>query len=113
MIMPREPGRNNSPWWLEWLFVLAVIAIFLWAAGVIAAPIAEAVAGDGSVKVILTDEPCALSAIVNLGKRVTWAERGGVIEGCYGIGNGLVLCYFADRTVVAIPSSVFNRVSGT
>ena len=53
------------------------------------------------------DEPCALAAVVNLSQRVTWAQNGKIIEGCYADANGLTACYFADRTVVVIPSHFF------
>lgn len=63
-----------------------------------AAPIAKA--GDDNVVVTLTDEPCALPAVSN------------IHEGCYAVGRGLAMFYFADRTVVAIPVQAFQRVTG-
>lgn len=110
-MLPKTP-KSNSPWWAEWLFALALLAMMLAATGIVrAAPIAEA--GGNGVKVMLYDEPCALAAVVNLAKRGTWTQAGTVIEGCWAVSNGLVLCYWADRTIIAIPSSVFTRVSGT
>ena len=75
-----------------------------------AAPLVSA-SQDGKV-VTLTDEPCTLPAVANLPYRVTWTEKGVITEGCYGImGGQIVLGYFADRTVVALPLAMFRQVS--
>lgn len=98
-------ARNIKPsWWPEWAFALAVAMLL--AACAAAEPIAEATARNG-VRVTLYEEPCALAAVVNLPRRATWTQNGQVIEGCYGDSNGIIACYFADRTVVLIPSRFF------
>lgn len=96
--------------WREIAFAAAVIVLMLFASVVYAAPIATA--GDERITVILTDEKCALSAVTNLSLRATWRENGHTFEGCYAVARGLVLCYFSDRSVVAIPSQAFQRVTG-
>ena len=75
-----------------------------------AAPVAEA--GGEGVRVLLTDEPCALPAVANLKNRATWTEAGKVTEGCWAAGRGLVMLYFADKTVVAVPAQAFSRTTG-
>ena len=98
--------------------VKELLAAFLIAASLIlyvgqgrAAPVAEA-GGDGGVIVQLTDEPCALPAVANLKNRATWTEAGKVTEGCWAAGRGLVMLYFADKTVVAVPAQAFSRTTG-
>lgn len=71
-----------------------------------AAPIFEA--ADGTVVVTLTNEPCRLKAVDNLPLRATWREDGKTHEGCFGAVGGIVLSYWADLTVTALPSSVFK-----
>jgi hypothetical protein len=68
--------------------------------------------GEG-VKVTVYKEPCALKEVTNLPQRATWTENGKIVEGCAGIMRGIVLCYWLDRTVTAIPTSVFVRVTET
>lgn len=95
-----------------------LLAAFLLAASLIlyvgqgrAAPVAEA--GGEGLRVLLTDEPCAVSAVANLKQRATWTEKGTTYEGCWSAARGLVLMYFAqDRSVVAIPVEAFSRVQG-
>lgn len=92
------------------ILAVLVLAIIFLVHNVKAAPVAEA-GGDGVI-VQLTDELCTLSAVTNLKGRATWTERGVVTEGCWANANGLVMFYFADRTVVAIPAQAFQRVTG-
>lgn len=68
-------------------------------------PIAQAAAGNG-VQVVLHSEPCALKEITNLPNRATWTEAGASFEGCFGVRpeTGVVIAYFTDKTVVAIPN---------
>ena len=70
-------------------------------------------------RVTLTDEPCALKAVTNAPKRVTWLEPSGkTTEGCYGLytlrfsqGNvDIIIGYFADLTLQVIPLAAFNVV---
>lgn len=74
----------------------------------LAAPIFEAAAGD--VVVTLTNEPCKLTAVSNLPLRATWREAGKTHQGCFGAVGGVVLGYWSDRTVTALPASVFKPV---
>lgn len=73
------------------------------------------VASGNGVVVTLLDEPCALAAVTNLPRRATWLEAGNTIEGCWAQSAilPLVLTYWADRTVVAIPASAFAASQGT
>lgn len=72
-----------------------------------------------SGKVTLTSEPCALKAVTNAPKRVTWLEPNGkVVEGCYGLYKlqstsgyiNIIIGYFADLTLQVIPLSAFRIV---
>lgn len=50
----------------------------------------------------------------NLQNRATYLEGGKTYEGCVG-GNaqlGILVFYFEDRTVFAVPVQFFSRVSG-
>lgn len=73
-----------------------------------AAPVAE-VAQNG-VAVRLFREPCTLAgAVSNLPYRATWEQGGRTFEGCYTVQHGtVVVAYFDDRSVVAIPLSLFR-----
>ena len=65
--------------------------------------------------ITLHDDVCALkSEITNLPRRVVWKHKNETVEGCWGFSEqfGLVLLYFADKTATAIPSQIFQRVSG-
>lgn len=75
-----------------------------------AEPIAQTTAGN--VQVFLHNEPCKLAEIKNLANRATWVEGGATFEGCFGVSQetGVVIAYFTDKTVVAIPISAFARV---
>lgn len=90
------------------LFALAAT----WPTKAHALPIAQTVTQDGQ-KIVLTDEECRLDAVKNLKHRATWTENGKVYEGCYGVHPaGVVLGYFADKTVVMIPVQTFTQVIG-
>lgn len=90
------------------LFALAAT----WPTKANALPIAQTVTQDGQ-KIVLTDEECRLDAVKNLKHRATWTENGKVYEGCYGVHPaGVVLGYFADKTVVMIPVQTFTQVIG-
>jgi hypothetical protein len=68
--------------------------------------------GDG-VRVVVYSEKCSLPEVMNLAQRATWTEKGKTTEGCAGVHPmGVVLFWFSDRTVVAIPTSQFVRVVG-
>lgn len=88
---------------------LLVVATMEWAYG---AEIAFA-ESEGGVRLVLTDEPCRLSAVENLARRALWTEGRETFDGCYGINRaGIVMLYFSDKTVAAIPASAFQRVTG-
>lgn len=72
-----------------------------------------AVGASGAVTVTLTDERCAMAAVANLPGRATWSEGGKIFEGCWGLmpETGIVLAYFDDKSVVAIPAAAFRRVT--
>lgn len=70
-------------------------------------------AENEGVKVMAHSGKCVLKEITNLPHKATWTEKGKVTEGCFGIQRGLVILYFADKTVVVIPASMFVRVTGT
>lgn len=78
-----------------------------------AEPFAQVQSVDG-VRIVLYREDCALSAITNLPGRATWEDNGKVFEGCWGVrpNMSVVLMYFDDKTVAAIPISSFERPGG-
>lgn len=67
---------------------------------------------QGDLVLTLTDEPCALSAVINLPYRAVWLEKGQIIEGCYGRRGDTLMFYFADLTVIDLPTRAFRRVVG-
>ena len=112
--------KNERAWWRRLavmtfgslgLIAIVVGLVFFFAAhSVKAAPVAEA--GGQGVVITLTDEPCVLKAVSNLKQRATWTENNRLTEGCWATGGGLVMLYFADLTVLAVPAGVFQRVVG-
>ncbi len=65
--------------------------------------------------ITLHSEKCTLKEVANLPRRATWQENGKTFEGCVGYNEALgVLMFFflEDKSVAAIPSSVFTRVTG-
>ena len=72
-------------------------------------------ADQEGVQIALTDEKCALAEVKNLRFRATWSERGQTFEGCWAMhqGAGLILAYFADKTVVIFPPQIFTPTRGT
>lgn len=88
-------------------------ATVLWATKAFAGPVYQAAGGDG-VRVLLHDEPCAMNQVSNLPRRATWIEGGKTFEGCWGFrpNEGVVLAFFSDKTVVAIPLRAFVKVQG-
>lgn len=99
--------------WAGWLIlVVAAIVGVLWLSSAQAEPIYRAEANDAVV--VLHDDPCAQDAVVNLKKRATWTEKGKTFEGCWGVTTfGVVVMYFDDKTVSAIPVPVFVKVQGS
>ena len=72
-------------------------------------------ADDQGIRITLYDEPCKLDAVKNLKFRAVWTEKGRDIEGCVGLrpDAGVVVAYFADKTVALIPMEIFRSVTGT
>lgn len=91
------------------LFSLLAMAVF----GAAAEPTHKA-SGQG-IEIVLHSEPCAFKEhVTNLPKRATWHEGAKMYEGCGGFHPmGVALFYWDDRTVVALPASLFIRVVGT
>lgn len=96
------------------LFLIAIAcglaaALVLVLFATIASASVIAMASDGGVVVSLTDEPCALPTVTNLPLRATWLEKGKVTEGCYGLANGIIMSYWGDLTVTAVPVEAFRK----
>lgn len=75
---------------------------------------AVASAEAGGIRITLYSEHCKLTdQVSNLPYRATWTEEGKTVEGCVGLDPQLRLFrfWFADKSVVAIPMQVFNRVT--
>ena len=70
---------------------------------------------QGGVRIVVHTEKCSFNEVSNLPNRATWEENGKVLEGCVGVFGqiGLVLFYFSDKTVVAVPMQMFSKVSNT
>ena len=78
-----------------------------------AVPAPVAVSQGEGVTVTLHDEPCKLTAVVDLPSRATWTEGGATLEGCYGVHSaGPVVLYFTDRSIALLPRSAFIPLSG-
>lgn len=75
---------------------------------------AEAIASAESngVKITLFKDDCTLKEISNLRFHAEWAEHGKVTQGCWSLHPvGLVLMYFADKTMMILPAQEFEVVS--
>lgn len=68
---------------------------------------------QGEVLITLYDEPCVLPEVTNLPDRAEWFEKGTKTEGCWSINPqaGIVVMYFADKTVAIAPIRAFTKVS--
>ncbi len=95
------------------LFAVAVCAVLI-SNKAHAEPVYQAASADGALRIVLHDERCALAEITNLPRRATWTENGTTYEGCWGArpDQGIVLAYFSDKTVAAIPVQAFAKVTG-
>lgn len=94
------------------VLVLAFVVGALTCSQAQAEPIYRAEAADAVV--VLRSGPCALTAVENLKKRATWTEQGKTFEGCWGVTRfGVVVMYFNDKTVSAIPVQMFVKVQGS
>jgi hypothetical protein len=64
-------------------------------------------------KVVLFDDKCQLSEVTNLPFKAQWTENGKTTEGCWSPPHpqvGVILAYFADKTVVGLPAQIFKRL---
>ena len=68
----------------------------------------------GGVRITVYSEPCQIKEVANLDRRAVWTENGKTVEGCAGFFPELqmVFFYWADKTVVGVPASYFQRVTG-
>lgn len=106
------PGRLEVPL----LILLIFVVLFAGHVGTArAAPVMQATAAD--VSVVLHDEPCKLEAMSG-GQylRAQWIAPTGAVEGCWGVvpiseQHRILVFYFADRTMAAMPPGLFVRVS--
>ncbi len=100
---------------LPWLFWVAIALAMILAPLAYAEPVYQAGSADGTLRIVLHDEKCALAEIANLPRRATWTEGAKTYEGCWGArpDQGIVLAYFTDKTVVAVPVQAFSKVTGT
>ncbi len=88
---------------------ISLFLILAIANSAVAAPMFRA-ANEGIV-ITLDSDKCALKEVSNLPKKAFWLQDGKTVEGCWGVSPlGVVNFYFADRTVVAIPQEVFQKV---
>ena len=102
------PGRFEFP--LMLLLILLLMAF----SHAHAAPVMQATAED--VSIVLHDEPCKLDAVGGEKYfRSQWITPKGSIEGCWGVVPltpqiRVVVLYFSDKTMAAVPVGVFSRV---
>ena len=63
------------------------------------------------ISITLTDEHCSIPAIDPQYYRATWEEHGKTTEGCWSV-NGLriVVLYFVDKTLAAMPVGMFKKL---
>lgn len=75
-----------------------------------AAPLA--VLEQEGVRVMLFDEPCALTdRVSNLPYRATWESEGKCFEGCFSLFGGVVVAaYFEDKSIAIMPRQYFQPV---
>jgi hypothetical protein len=101
----------------RWVFVPRIIVVLLLGLALAAATYnayAEAVfQGQGQgVTITVYNEPCKLTDVTNLPYRATWEENGKVTEGCIAPrpDAGVVVGYFADKTVALMPLQMFKKL---
>lgn len=73
----------------------------------------ESLAAPNGLSVVLHNDDCNLKHLItNLPhKAVHTDEKGVVTEGCWGPHFGLVMLFYADKTVGAIPRNWFSPAS--
>jgi len=66
------------------------------------------------IRIVVYKEKCKLEAITNLPWRAVWFQNGQETEGCIGAKDdlGVVVGYFADKTIVVLPTDLFRRLTG-
>lgn len=98
--------------WSLWVLIAAALVGTLRAGKVFADPFISAEAGG--VRITVYSEDCQIKEVANLQKRAVWTENGKTVEGCAGFFPELqmVFFYWADKTVVGVPASYFQRVTG-
>lgn len=107
----KEARKHIRVWVGRVLVLIGLLFTTVYYTEAYAEPMARA-EGNGVV-VTVYSEKCALKEVVNLPQRATWTENGKTTEGCAGIHPlGLVLLYFADKTVVPHPMQAFVPVTG-
>lgn len=108
-MIPRDPF---TPWKLWAAGVLVLILLPMACQSAHAKPILEARLND-RVTITLHDEVCALPAVSG-GEyvRAVWVEDGKPVEGCWAFIKvaGVVVFYFADRTIGALSGAAFTKV---
>lgn len=108
------PGRLEVPLLILLIFVVLFAGHARHAQ---AAPVMQAAAEN--VVLLLHDEACAIPAVGG-GQyhRAQWIESGKPVEGCWTVVPitpqlRVVLFYFLDRTIAAVPAGMFVRVSSS
>ena len=103
------PGRFAFPLMLLLAFVLMALAHTAHST-----PVMQATADD--VAIVLHDETCKLDAVGGEKYfRAQWVTPKGAIEGCWGVVPltpqiRVVVLYFSDKTMAAVPAQIFSRV---
>lgn len=68
-----------------------------------------AVLNHQDLRVTLYDEPCALD--VQLQYRAVWQDKDKTYEGCFGVNQGIVVAWFADKSIAIFPGQLFKPVT--
>ena len=93
-----------------------VLLIFLtcWPAATFAQPMFTAKDGGGAVVTFFNDECELKGEVTNLPYKATWTEKGKVFQGCWGLSGdkSQFMGYFDDKSVVAVPVQMLERVTG-
>lgn len=95
------------------LWVVVLVYLTCWPAAALSQPLFATETGD--VRIVLTDDPCALTENVrNLPFKATWTEKGQEQQGCWGVrqDEGIVVGYFDDLTVAIIQMRDFKKLLG-
>jgi|CXWL01.1.fsa_nt_gi hypothetical protein len=108
-MVPRDP---YTPWKLWAALAAVLIALPMACSQAHAAPVLETRLND-RVHITLHNDACTIEAVRG-GEylRAAWVEDGKLVEGCwaYIAAAGVVVFYFADFTIGAIPGRQFHKV---